>query len=107
MTVRVRLSDSLIKARIFFDPRNTTPVSIEFQLYPDGKFDEFMELYSAAKGHLEQAVQIANVRSYAAGYIRAGRLERFATPVLHAPPRDNDDFFYDLPPLLDNMEEVD
>jgi len=107
MTVRVRLSDSLIKARIFFDPRNTTPVSIEFQLYPNGKVDEFMELYSAAKGHLEQAVEMANVRSYAAGYMRAGRLQLFATPVLHAQPRDNDDLFYDLPPLLDNMEEVD
>jgi len=79
---------------------------VEFQLYPNGKVDEFMELYSAAKGHLEQAVQMANVRSYAAGYIRAGRLERFATPVLHAPPvRDNDEF-YDLPPL-ENVEEVD
>ena len=74
MTVRVRLSDSLIKARIFFDPRNTTPVSIEFQLYPNGKVDEFMELYSVAKGHLEQAVETANVRSYAAGYMIWGWL---------------------------------
>ena len=81
---------------------------VEFQLYPNGKVDEFMDLFRATKAHLEQAVEMANVRSYAAGYIRAGRLERFATPVLHAPPRDNDDLFYDdLPPLLDNMEEVD
>ena len=108
MTVRVRLSDSLIKTRIFFDPRNTTPVSIEFQLYPNGKVDEFMDLFRAAKGHLEQAVEMANVCSYAAGYMIWGRLQR-ATPVLHAPPvRDNDDLFYDdLPRLLDNIEEVD
>jgi len=46
------------------------------------------------------------VRSYAAGYMRAGRLQRFATPLLYSPPvRDNDDF-YDLPPL-ENVEEVD
>ena len=63
-----------------------------------------MELFRAAKGHLEQAVQMANVRSYAAGYIRRGRLQRFATPMPHA-LRDNDEF-YDLPPL-DNIEEVD
>ena len=106
-TLRFRINKSFMKACIFYDPRNTTPVTVELQLYPQGDPEIFMELFRAAKGHLEQAVQMANVRSYAAGYIRAGRLERFATPVLHAPPRDNDDFFYDLPPLLDNMEEVD
>ena len=80
---------------------------VEFQLYPNGKVDEFMDLFHDAKAHLEQAVEIANVRIYAANYMIWGRLQRFATPVLlHAPPvRDNDEFFYDLQPLLDNMEE--
>ena len=78
---------------------------MEFQLYPHGSTADLLNIFHDAKAHLEQAVVMANVRSYAAGYMRAGRLERFA--VLHAPLRDNDDFFYDLPPLLDNMEEVD
>ena len=88
-------------------PAKSVMAQVEFQLYPNGKVDEFMDLFRAAKGHLEQAVEMDNVRSYAAGYMIWGRLQR-ATPVLHAPPvRDNDDFFYDLPPLFDNMEEVD
>ena len=81
---------------------------VEFQLYPNGKVDEFMDLFRATKEHLEQAVETANVRSYAANYMIWGRLQRFATPVLHAPPvRDDDDFYDDLPRLLDNMEELD
>ena len=43
-----------------------------------------------------------------ANYMIMGRLQRFVTPVLHAPPvRDDDDFYDDLPRLLDNMEELD
>ena len=104
-TVRARLIDSVIKVRMFFDPRNNTPVSIEFQLYPNGKVDEFMALFSAAKDHLEQAAATASiVRFYAANYVRMGRLERVMMPVHHAPPIDD---FYDLPPVLDNIEEVD
>ena len=107
-TLRFRINKSLMKTRIFFDPRNTTPVSIELQLYPSGNVDEFMALFSAAKAHLEQAAETVNiVRSYAANYIRAGQRQRFATQAAYFPPiRDNDDFF-DLPPLLDDMEEVD
>ena len=82
---------------------------MEFQLYPHGSTADLLNIFHDAKAHLERETETANlVRSYAANYMRAGRLQRFATPVLHAPPvRDNDDFFYDLPPLLDNMEEVD
>ena len=82
-------------------------IEVEFQLYPHGSTADLLNIFHDAKAHLEQAVVMANVRSYAAGYMIWGRLQRFATPVLHAPPRDNDEFFYDLPPLLDNMEEVD
>ena len=78
---------------------------MEFQLCPHGNVDDFLGLFRAAKAYLEQETETTNlVRLYAAGYVRAGRLERFATPVLRAPPvRDNgDDDLYDLPPLLDN-----
>ena len=78
---------------------------VEFQLYPNGKVDEFMDLFRATKEHLEQAVETANVRSYAANYMIWGRLQRFATPASLRQPRDNVDF-YDLPWLVDNMEEV-
>ena len=90
-------------------PAKSVMAQVEFQLYPNGKVDEFMDLFRATKAHLEPAVEMANVRFYAANYMIMGWLQRFATPVLHAPPvRDNDDFFYDdLPRLLDNIEEVD
>ena len=88
-------------------PAKSVMIEVEFQLYPHGSTADLLNIFHDAKAHLEQAVVMANVRSYAADYMIWGRLQRFATPVLHAPPRDNDDFFYDLPPLLDNMEEVD
>ena len=82
-------------------------IEVEFQLYPHGSTADLLNIFHDAKAHLERETETTNlVRPYAANYMRAGRLQRFASPVLHAPPRDNDDFFYDLPPL-ENVEEVD
>jgi len=103
---------SLIKMRVFYDRRNSTPVSIEFQLYPKGDVEIFVDLFRATKEYLEEAVETANIlRSYAAGYTRMGRLQRAVMPVpVPWPVRDNVEF-YDLPPLenVDNtqIEDVD
>ena len=78
---------------------------VEFQLYPRGSTADLLNLYHDARVRLERETETTNiVRSYAANYMRAGRLQRFATQVPYSPPiRDNDDDFDDLPPL----EEVD
>jgi len=49
-------------------PAKSVMIEVEFQLYPHGSTADLLNIFHVAKAHLEQAVVMANVRSYAANY---------------------------------------
>jgi len=75
----VQLGASFIKVRLFCDHQNTTPVCVEFQLYPNGNFNEFMELFRAAKEHLlEREAYVTNYMR--TGWLQLSNMERLSDP---------------------------
>ena len=79
VTIRVQLGASFIKVRLFCDHQNTTPVCVEFQLYPNGNFNEFMELFRAAKEHLlEREAYVTNYMR--TGWLQLSNMERLSDP---------------------------
>ena len=105
-TLRFRIASSFMKACIFYDTLNTTPVTVELQLHPQGDLEIFAALFNATKAHLEQAVEGARARSYVGHYMRRGRPQLFATPMLYFPWICDNEDFDDLPPMVD-IEEID